>query len=88
MASGWAKDGAVQEQIDDTVEDAVQRVRNHLPAGESLARCEECGEEIPAARREALEGVRLCIACQRERDKEAAPFAGYNRRASKHSQMR
>lgn len=27
MASGWAADGAVQDQIDSTVDDAVQRAR-------------------------------------------------------------
>lgn len=89
MASGWAKDGAVQEQIDDTVEDALRRVRSRLPDGESLTRCEECRSEIPAARREALKGVRLCIACQAERDKEASSaFSVYNRRGSKDSQLR
>lgn len=88
MANGWARDGAIQAQIDDTVEDALKRVRSRLPAGRSLTHCEECGAEIPAARRKALEGVRLCVACQAERDKQAAPFAGYNRRGSKDSQLR
>ena len=88
MATGWAKDGAVQDQIDDTVRDALQRARSQLPQGESLTRCEECGEEIPPARRQALKGVRLCIACQAERDKQATPFSGYNRRGSKDSQLR
>lgn len=88
MASGWAKDGAVQEQIDDTVEDAVRRVRSRLPEGASLTHCEECGADIPKARREALPGVRLCIGCQTERDKEARAFSGYNRRGSKDSQLR
>jgi phage/conjugal plasmid C-4 type zinc finger TraR family protein len=88
MASGWAGDGAVQDQIDSTVEDAIQRVRSQLPAGESLRHCEECGEEIPQARREAIKGVRLCVACQSERDKENSAHAGYNRRGSKDSQLR
>ncbi|HEX5419432.1 MAG TPA: DksA/TraR family C4-type zinc finger protein [Gammaproteobacteria bacterium] len=88
MASGWAKDGAVQDQIDDTVEDAVRRVRSRLPAGESFEHCEECGAEIPEARREAVKGVRLCVVCQAERDKEVKAFAGYNRRGSKDSQLR
>jgi phage/conjugal plasmid C-4 type zinc finger TraR family protein len=88
MATGWAKDGAVQEQIDDTVEDAVKRVRSRLPEGDSLAHCEECGIEIPEARREALKGVRLCVACQTEHDKRTKPFSGYNRRGSKDSQLR
>jgi hypothetical protein len=30
----------------------------------------------------------LCVACQEEEDKEAAQFAGYNRRGSKDSQLR
>jgi len=28
MAGGWSRDGAVQEQIDASVEDAVQRARS------------------------------------------------------------
>ncbi len=88
MASGWARDGAVQDQIDDTVADALRRVRSRIPDGESRTHCEECGAEIPAARREAVKGVRLCIACQTGRDKEAQAFAGYNRRGSKDSQLR
>ena len=88
MAGGFAKDGAVQEQIDATVEDAIKRARSELPAGESLSRCEECGTEIPAARREAIPGVRLCVACQAERDKQRKAVSGYNRRGSKDSQLR
>jgi phage/conjugal plasmid C-4 type zinc finger TraR family protein len=88
MAGGWAKDGAVQDQIDDTVGDAVRRARSRLPEGRGLMQCEECREEIPAARREALPGVRLCVACQTERDGNARAFSGYNRRGSKDSQLR
>ena len=58
MATGWARDGAVQEQIDASVEDAIQRARSALPHGESLARCEECGAPIPEARRRAGGGSR------------------------------
>ncbi len=88
MAGGFAKDGAVQEQIDATIEDAVKRVRDGLPRGESLTHCEECDKKIPAARREAVPGVRLCVNCQSEQDKKAATFSGYNRRGSKDSQLR
>lgn len=88
MAGGFAKDGAVQDQIDATVEDAVKRARSGLPKGESLKNCEECGKTIPQARRQAVPGVRLCVACQAERDKEEQAFAGYNRRGSKDSQLR
>ncbi len=88
MAGGFAKDGAVQEQIDATIEDAVKRVRDGLPRGESLTHCEECDKEIPTARREAVPGVRLCVKCQSEQDKQTAAFSGYNRRGSKDSQLR
>ena len=70
------------------VEDAVELARSRLPRGESLLQCEECGAEIPAGRREALPGVRLCVGCQSERDRHDAPHAGYNRRGSKDSQLR
>lgn len=88
MAGGFAKDGAVQEQIDATVEDAVKHARDQLPRGDSLKNCEECGVSIPAARREAVRGVRLCITCQGELDKENKKSSGYNRRGSKDSQLR
>ncbi len=88
MAGGWAKDGAVQEQIDASIEDAVQRARSELAGGPSLSECEECGAQIPRARREAVPGVRLCITCQEGRDREQSAFSGYNRRGSKDSQLR
>ena len=56
MAGGWARDGAVQDQIDDTVSDAVKAARLRLPQGESEAFCLECGEAIPEKRRAALAG--------------------------------
>ncbi len=88
MATGWAKEGAVQEQIDDTVDEAVQRARSRLPTGESLSHCAECGEPIPEARRKALPGVRLCVRCQAERDQAEQQRSGFNRRGSKDSQLR
>lgn len=87
MAGGWSRDGAVQEQIDDTVSDAVRGARARMPAGEGLEYCEDCGEAIPARRREALPGVRTCVACQGQRDK-AVVHSHINRRGSKDSQLR
>jgi phage/conjugal plasmid C-4 type zinc finger TraR family protein len=87
MATGWARDGAVQEQIDASVEDAVELARSRLPTGESLTHCEECGVDIPAARRKAIAGVRLCVACQQEKD-QLQGQSGFNRRGSKDSQLR
>ena len=88
MATGWAGDGAVQDQIDATVNDAIKRARDQLPKGRSLKRCEECGKPIPEARRKALPGVRLCVPCQEVHDAEAGIVSGYNRRGSKDSQLR
>lgn len=87
MATGWAGDGAVQDQIDATVEDAVKRARSQLAKGPGLLQCEECDEPIPAARRDAVPGVRLCVACQQAEDNARAE-SGYNRRGSKDSQLR
>jgi phage/conjugal plasmid C-4 type zinc finger TraR family protein len=88
VAGGWASDGAVQDQIDASVEDAVERARSKLPRGESARTCRECGAAIPEARREAIPGVRLCVACQDEADRQDRASAGYNRRGSKDSQLR
>ncbi len=88
MAGGWASDGAVQDQIDASVEDAVQRARSRLPQGESARNCRSCGAAIPEARRKAVPGVRLCLPCQEAADQESAAGSGYNRRGSKDSQLR
>lgn len=58
------------------------------PKAMSLHFCEECGEPIPEARRKALPGVRLCVACQEEADKDQRAVSLYNRRGSKDSQLR
>lgn len=88
MAGGWASDGAVQDQIDASVEDAVERARSRLPRGESAKNCRECGAAIPEARRQAIPGVRLCVSCQETADREQGQRSGYNRRGSKDSQLR
>ena len=88
MAGGWASDGAVQDQIDASVEDAVNRARSKLPRGESARECRECGDPIPEARRRAVPGIRLCVVCQEAADREGAAGSGINRRGSKDSQLR
>ena len=87
MASGWAPDSAVQDQIDDTVRDEVMRARARLPSGDGPKQCTECGEDIPEARRRALPGVRTCVACQSARDRRPVQI-GFNRRGSKDSQLK
>ena len=88
MAGGWSRDGAVQDQIDASVDDAVKRARDRLPRGESLRHCEECDAPIPEGRRVAVPGVRLCVACQSARDDRGGSQHGVNRRGSKDSQLR
>ena len=88
MATGWAGDGAVQDQIDATVKDGIKRARSQLPRGPGLTRCEDCDAPIPKARRKALPGVRLCVPCQETRDREQSGATGINRRGSKDSQLK
>ncbi len=88
MAGGWAKDGAVQEQIDASVADAVKLARQQLPNGDSLENCEQCDAKIPEARRIAISGVRHCVPCQTELEKEKIELNSFNRRGSKDSQLR
>ena len=89
MAGGWAQDGAVSEQIEATLKDELARMQaQRRPQGESLRYCAECEEEIPEKRRLALPGVKLCIACQQERDGAQRARGGINRRGSKDSQLK
>ena len=88
MATGWAREGAVQDQIDATVKDGILRAQGRLPSGPGSIHCANCGAGIPEGRRAAIAGVRLCVPCQEEEDATAAVFSGYNRRGSKDSQLR
>ena len=88
MATGWAGEGAVQEQIDATVKDGIKRARSRLPEGPGATHCTHCGKPIPEPRRQAVPGVRLCLPCQEAQDQEHKQFSGYNRRGSKDSQLR
>ncbi|MGJ8627469.1 MAG: DksA/TraR family C4-type zinc finger protein [Sulfitobacter sp.] len=89
MAGGWAKDGAVSEQIEASISDELARMKaRRVPVGDSLTHCAECEEPIPEARRAALPGVKLCIECVRERDGRFQARAGVNRRGSKDSQLK
>ncbi|KOC92828.1 DksA/TraR family C4-type zinc finger protein [Winslowiella iniecta] len=87
MASGWASDDAVQQQIDSTIDDAITRARQHLHVGASAEFCRECDEPIPEARRIALPGVQYCVKCQQAHDEKNSASL-YNRRGSKDSQLR
>lgn len=89
MAGGWAKDGAVGEQIEASISDELARMKARAkPQGDSLTHCAECEEPIPEARRAAQPGVKLCIDCMAERDASYRVRGGINRRGSKDSQLK
>ena len=88
MAVGWARDSAVQEQIDATVADAVELARSRMTEGESSIHCEECESLIPEARRKALPGVSFCVGCQSELEKHQTSISYFNRSGSKDSQLK
>ena len=91
MAGGWARDDAVNDQIEISTREAIARQQARARAAaqvESAEFCVDCDEPIPEARRAALPGVQLCVACQSERDRAFRPIAGINRRGSKDSQLK
>jgi phage/conjugal plasmid C-4 type zinc finger TraR family protein len=88
MAVGWSRDGDVQQQIDASVNDAVKLARSRLPEGESATHCDVCEEAIPEARRKAIPGVRLCVDCQSDLEKQQTTQTLFNRRGSKDSQLK
>ncbi|MDX5381621.1 MAG: DksA/TraR family C4-type zinc finger protein [Rhodobacterales bacterium] len=89
MAGGWARDGAVNEQIEASIQDELERLKaRRAPVGDSLTHCAECEEPIPEARRHAIPGVKLCIDCQTERQSRQQTRGGINRRGSKDSQLK
>ena len=87
MATGWAQEGAVLDQIRDTITDGVQNARARLPQGPGALECIECGDDIPEKRRQALTGVTTCVACQSGRDQRIV-HTMFNRRGSKDSQLK
>ncbi|RJX73685.1 DksA/TraR family C4-type zinc finger protein [Vibrio sinensis] len=89
MANGFTRDGGVQDQIDATVIDAINRARALIKQEHNQSEyCLECGELIPAARRKIIPGVELCVECQAKEDSTNKMRSAFNRRASKDSQLR
>ena len=89
MAGGWTRDGAVNEQIEASIEDELKRMQAmRRPVGASLTHCAECEEPIPEARQQVISGVKLCLDCQTARDARNAPRGGISRRVFKESQLK
>lgn len=80
MAGGWLRDGAIQHQIEASIEDGVRRARSQLAPGKSAVNCEECDRIIPDNRRKAIAGVRLCITCQSALEKQETHSGHIHRR--------
>ncbi|KAI5914586.1 TraR/DksA family transcriptional regulator [Thauera sp. 2A1] len=60
------------QDLDATMrEAAIAEQRARVGHGPALTHCEDCGDEIPAARRAAVAGCRTCIHCQALREREA-----------------
>jgi phage/conjugal plasmid C-4 type zinc finger TraR family protein len=55
-----------QRQRDQAIAAALANAR---PTGPSLTHCEDCGNEIPAAR-QALGGMKRCVPCQSTFERE------------------
>lgn len=55
--------------ICDQADEVIEHIREHALAqiprytGISATECEECSEEIPEGRRQAIPGVQLCVGC-------------------------
>lgn len=87
MAVGFGNIDNFQETIQATVDNAVDFARSQLyKFKESLEFCLDCDEEIPLARRNALQGVCYCVKCQSKHETKQTSY--YNRRGSKDSQLR
>ena len=56
----------IQDRLDQEQIEIIKRAR--MDVGISLPACEDCGNEIMEKRRQALPGVRTCLACAVHRE--------------------
>lgn len=57
----------IQERVEADTERAIEN-RTRFE-GDSAQSCQECGNEIPQARRDALPGVQHCVDCAAVRER-------------------
>lgn len=92
MAVGFTRDGNEQEQIDQTLKDNLNRVKQNATVNNNTTiYCLglDCGEEIPEARRLAVKNANYCLTCQSDLDKlNSNTTSLYNRKANYHTQLR
>ncbi|MBD9360947.1 TraR/DksA C4-type zinc finger protein [Methylomonas fluvii] len=69
MSTAWAGGtDAILERMDKMTELFVAETRKAIYIGESASHCQECGEPIPEARRQAI-ACKYCLSCQTELEK-------------------
>ncbi|HSW71748.1 MAG TPA: TraR/DksA C4-type zinc finger protein [Gammaproteobacteria bacterium] len=61
------------EQLHSELSRTINRIRKSATAGGGSPSCNDCGEEIPEARREL--GFRFCIGCAETRERKQSLFA-------------
>lgn len=54
------------------LQDALASLRQKQTSGPGLLFCDDCGDPIPAARRQACPGCTRCVACQAAFEKKGA----------------
>lgn len=62
---------SVQARVDAAREDAIRAALRRQPAAgaEAATHCADCGDEIPPARQDLVEGVNTCVECQNLRER-------------------
>ncbi|WP_213941210.1 TraR/DksA C4-type zinc finger protein [Pseudomonas sp. dw_612] len=55
----------IVDLADGVIEQTLEHSLSNIPryTGISATECEECGEDIPEGRRNAVQGVKLCVGC-------------------------
>lgn len=49
--------------------EAIAKFSEKIETGDGLSHCEDCGEPIPEARRNAVRGCTRCVQCQTDAEK-------------------
>jgi RNA polymerase-binding transcription factor DksA len=61
------------EQLNSELSRAINRIRSSSITGKGPKACVECGDDIPAARREL--GFQFCITCAESKERKKSLFA-------------
>ena len=64
----------IQDQSLSVALDAAQQANLNKPSVSALE-CEECGNDIPKPRRDAVQGCTTCVGCQEVLERHNAGFA-------------